>query len=388
MTKRFTYFNEQNQKFEILPGAKRELREIAKTLGMSGEELAKMALGSSELADKMGKIRFPKLETGNLTEDQQQMIANLSEMKDGKYMIQVERRDKKGRGLGEFDFKDIETLKQKDIDSLLQQNKDSTKTLEETAQDQLTVQKRSFNQLETIASSVRGGLASSRIIREGAETLTSEADKLAETLTSKLTSKKVRESADELTPLLADFGKTMIDLFKGEISQEDAENKGNALDKFFKDKFGVGMETLDELFEKAKTGYDEIIETVANSTNPTASNTNPSIMTSSNQTVNPTDVLQRSGDQFQILQNVVDYGNLNNLNNQPQSEVIHRHDDMNFKITIDAPAGMDSAALTEVVTKMLKDPNVVANFMSKQQQMQNNYGVTGGNVGSYSSTAN
>ena len=90
MSKRFTYFNEQNQKFEILPGAKLQLREVAKELGMSADELARMAIGSSDLSKKMNEIKFPELDTGPITEDQRMMIANLSEMKDGEYKIKIQ----------------------------------------------------------------------------------------------------------------------------------------------------------------------------------------------------------------------------------------------------------------------------------------------------------
>jgi hypothetical protein len=417
MSKRFTYFNEQNQKFEIMPGAKRELREIAGVIGMSADELAKMALGSSTLADKMSKIRFPTLKT-DITEDQKELIANMSEMKDGKYMIQVERRDEQGRGLGEFDFKDVSLLDDTDIKNLKDQYSESNKTLEETAKDQLTIQKRSLGQLEAIASSFRGGAATSKIVRKGSESLAEQFDNLANVLTSKLTSKKVRETGDELTPLFANFGKTMVDLLSGKISQEEAENRGKDLDKFFKDKFGVGMKTLDELFEKAITGYDEIIETVANSTKKetTASNLRASNTTSPTQTVNPTDVLQREVDNsFGIFQNIQDFlklnetqkpqsevlpkNNLNTLNtvnlesnpiavnSKSPIEVFHKFENINFNVKVDAPIGTNTALLTEAIDKALRDPNVLAKLTLNTQQMQNNYGITGGKVGEYVSTA-
>jgi len=84
MSKQFVHLNEKGQ-FEILPGAKRQMREIEKSLGLSTGTLAKMALSSAELDEKMSKIKFPEI----ATEEQKKLLANISEMKDGKVMIDV-----------------------------------------------------------------------------------------------------------------------------------------------------------------------------------------------------------------------------------------------------------------------------------------------------------
>jgi len=232
MSKRFTYFNEQNQKFEIMPGAKRELREIAGAMGLNADELAKMALGSSTLADKMSKIRFPTLKT-DITEDQKELIANMSEMKDGKYMIKVERRDKEGRGLGEFDSKDVSLLDDTDIENLKKQYSESNKTLEETAQDQLTIQKRMLNEMESVASSLRGGLATSRPVRKGIEEVIKFKDKTIEPITDAATSKNARELIDDIVTDLANYTKNKT---SGQYSDEEIKKQEDAINEKYKDK--------------------------------------------------------------------------------------------------------------------------------------------------------
>ena len=88
MMKQFTQLNEEGN-FQIAPGAKRQLREIASGLNMSYEELTKMGLASADLDKKLSSIRFPD----TFTDDQKQMISNLSEMKDGEYVMTIDDKE-------------------------------------------------------------------------------------------------------------------------------------------------------------------------------------------------------------------------------------------------------------------------------------------------------
>jgi hypothetical protein len=90
MTKQFVELNEKGQ-FQIAPAAKRQLREISKELGISYQELTKMALGSSELEQKLSKIKFPD---NAFTEEQQTMIANMAEMDaKGEYKLKLDGKE-------------------------------------------------------------------------------------------------------------------------------------------------------------------------------------------------------------------------------------------------------------------------------------------------------
>jgi hypothetical protein len=85
MTQQFVQMGKDGN-FEIAPGAKRQLREIAKETGIAYDELTKMAIGSKELDDKLTKIKFPD----TFTEDQKTMIANMAEMgKDGEFKLTI-----------------------------------------------------------------------------------------------------------------------------------------------------------------------------------------------------------------------------------------------------------------------------------------------------------
>jgi hypothetical protein len=61
VSKEFTKLKADGSGFEILPGAKRRLREVASAMGMSADELANMSIKSADLDMKMSKIKFPSL---------------------------------------------------------------------------------------------------------------------------------------------------------------------------------------------------------------------------------------------------------------------------------------------------------------------------------------
>lgn len=135
MSKQFVRLNEQGQ-FEIMPGAKRQLREIEKSLGMSTGSLAKMALSSAEAEEKMKRIQFPDF----ASEEQKKAIASLAQMKDGKMMIEVDGvQTEMSEALGRIDSKEK-------IDELIK--KTAPKSMEQLAVEQLDVQKRIAAALE------------------------------------------------------------------------------------------------------------------------------------------------------------------------------------------------------------------------------------------------
>jgi hypothetical protein len=77
VTKEFTKFNETSGKFEIMPGSKRRLREIAKEMQIPAEELAEMSIKAADFDMKMKQIEFPSLATDQETKE---MIAGMAKM--------------------------------------------------------------------------------------------------------------------------------------------------------------------------------------------------------------------------------------------------------------------------------------------------------------------
>ena len=131
LTKTFTKFNQESGKFEILPGEKRRIREIAKEMGILPEKLAEMSIKAAEFDRKMKSIEFP---TAN--KEEQELIASLSQISGGTAVIEIEGK-----------MKDVSKLTSDDIKSLKDQEAEANKSIEELAGEQL-------NQLEELNANV------------------------------------------------------------------------------------------------------------------------------------------------------------------------------------------------------------------------------------------
>jgi hypothetical protein len=129
--KEFTRMNETTGQMEILPGAKRRMREVADAVGMTAKEFASMALKAGDFDRKMQQIQFPSLATDQETKE---MIAGMAQLKDGKAQINV-----KNEATGEFELKQVDQLTSKDIESLKKTQEEDSMTIEEVAKEQLSV---------------------------------------------------------------------------------------------------------------------------------------------------------------------------------------------------------------------------------------------------------
>jgi hypothetical protein len=131
LSKEFTTFNEKTGKMEILPGAKRRLREVAKELGMNADEFAKMSIQASDFDRKLKQIRMPALAEGD--EATKELIASMAQLDErGVATIQV-----KDVETGIVSEKKVEELTPDDIKNLQKANEESSKSIEEIAINQL-----------------------------------------------------------------------------------------------------------------------------------------------------------------------------------------------------------------------------------------------------------
>ena len=126
----FTRFNEKTGKMEILPGAKRRMREVASAVGMTAEEFSKMALRSADFEMKLKQIKMPDIAQGS--EETKELIASMAQMKDGVATIQV-----KDSETGVVTEKKVEELTPDDIKELQKANEESSKSIEDIAINQL-----------------------------------------------------------------------------------------------------------------------------------------------------------------------------------------------------------------------------------------------------------
>lgn len=154
MTKSFVKFDEKSKSFQIAPGAKGQLMEIASELNMNYEDLVKMGKSAAELQDKMSKIHFP---SDAFTEEQKTLIANMAEMDaGGEYKLRI---DGKELGLDEAMIK-IQSMDEESRKKFLADSK--PKTMEEMAKEQLTAAQRTAAAVESLANREGAAQASSK----------------------------------------------------------------------------------------------------------------------------------------------------------------------------------------------------------------------------------
>jgi hypothetical protein len=182
--------------FEIMPGAKRQLREISQAMGISYDQLTKMALGSADLDKKMKEISFP-----SATEDQKKMIANMAEMgKGGTYEIKT--------AAGET--KDVSQLTGPEIEALEKMANTAPPTMEELAKQQLSATEAVTAAINSLGDRTGLGLAGSKTGGEFLTTARKTGEALSnipsEGLSSKNIAKEIDKFSDTVMGALQQYG--------------------------------------------------------------------------------------------------------------------------------------------------------------------------------------
>ena len=237
VTKEFTKFNEANGKFEIMPGSKRRLREIAKEMGIPAEELASMSIKAADFDMKMKQIQFPSLATDDETKE---MIAGMAQLKDGKAMINV-----KNEQTGEVELKQVDQLTATDLESLKKQQEDGSKSIEEIALDQLSVSEQIRNNTAGYMKTIEYGKATSEPLEKLFGTVMGSQATLTRNLANQATTKGVRETFTEI-------GQPVEDYIVGGI--EGNKEKQRSAEQSF-------MKALDNAEQKLTASSQEFINT-------------------------------------------------------------------------------------------------------------------------------
>ena len=194
MSKQFTTLNEKGQ-FEIMPGAKRQLAAVAEAMGMMPDKLAKMALSSAELGDKLSKISF----SDNFSEDEKTMMANMAEMGEGgEYKISMTTAKGKETLSMEDAMAEIERMGKEERAQFFESQK--PKDISQLAEDQLSVSQSMDASLKSIerkfAYPMASAKATGKIQKEFKKGYTGLADTFDNDM---LKPKKIRTELDKLT---------------------------------------------------------------------------------------------------------------------------------------------------------------------------------------------
>ena len=412
MTKQFTYFDEKNQKFQILPGAQRQMREIGKELNINADELAKMALGSSELNKKMSEIRFPTLDTGPMSEEQKQMIANMSELRDGKYSVMVEQKDAQGFKTGIMKEKAITELSEEDIKTLSESSK--PKALEDIAKEQLTALNRIAGAVTSTATAPKAALFGSAIGQAARGGVYRTESGAADIAGKALKPDELKKFVNDMTQSFKDYGSKMMSGDK-----EGAEKVALGMEAKLKGVGEDGLKKAQEMFKEVSGIVGVEAKRFFHVGNPPATNTT---QTTSQQSQEPKGsfMQQLGGNAFDNVNqgkagesqpvNSSQVSNLNNQtvnttnNNQQTStnqsnvltdvmskalppQIVEHKFDGTITIKVDVPPGVDSAYVTKTINDMVNSPAFTDKMMKSQEVMANNYGLTGGKVSAYSNSS-
>jgi hypothetical protein len=234
ISKEFTKFNEANGKFEIMPGAKRRLREVAHELGLEADELAKMSINAADFDKKMSQIEFPELAQDKETKE---MIASMAQLKDGKAMINI-----KNEQTGEVELKQVNQLTPKDIESLKVSQEESGKSVEQLAVDQLDELKQIKGYMAGTVKAAEYGKATTPALSRLFYGLKEVEKSVAKRTSEQVTTQGVRNTVGGLTQPIEDVA---MAAYKGdEIGMANAgasfiENSKSLVDK--------GIATLNEV---------------------------------------------------------------------------------------------------------------------------------------------
>lgn len=244
MSKTFVEFNEQTKSFQIAPGAKRQLQEVASALGMQPEAFAKMAKAAAEMDDKLQKIRFPD----TFSEDQKKFVANMAEMGEGgEYMLRVDNKDLKLDEAMKL-FEEQPELYKKFVED------SKPKSIEDLAKSQLTVTERMAANVNAIANRFGAAVASSQTQEQANQASIELTNTLPKLLSGeKLQVTGMREAGDKVAQ---DFIK---DLQKGDFLAA-ATNAEKGTEDYFKGAFGQAVDGAKLAFNDLSKSSNPLIK--------------------------------------------------------------------------------------------------------------------------------
>lgn len=394
MTQQFVRFNEDQKKFEILPGAKRQLREIANEIGIPYKELTKMALGGADLQKKLSEISFPDFV---MNEDQKEFIANMAQMNErGEYTVKVKEEQD---GVMMEVNKNISQLTKTQLDELQRQQEEVTgKTIEELTIEQMGYIEAITRDVQSLVYKPQAAVASSTTVEDMQKNFLKLTGILSAPTREKPTTTTPRTAEINVGELRRIYDKSVdfgINLFKGLADPthdfSDAIKSGtealNVYNRAFKNYGERYMEGIERQSKKAypETKSESSIESLFRKFLETQSNEPPKFnmpdMDKMRQDLQS--ISGATGARLDILPN-----NQNSLqgtalvdfmaNATSKQTVTTTNENKNISgeivvnVKIDAPTGMDTAMLNKAV----RDTNFLQNLKIGLDKVASNYNTT------------
>jgi hypothetical protein len=383
LAKQYTYMDEKTGTFQIMPGARRQLKEVADALGIDRKEFEKMALETSKLEDKMSKISFPDLD---ISKEDKEQLANLAQLqiKDGKQEYVVNYTDKDGvlktEKLSEIGTEQLALIKEQ---NKAVEGKDPQEQLVNIAKDQLgqfgrlaAANERIANTIPLTIASSKGGEAGLKFaadtntgiaeaaamafgpkssFKTGMDDFGSDAKKIGGLLTTSVT-----EIVTTLTSMSATLFKSTLEFTTTLANQitnlkiDPEELKKKAKDGFYAPSDGIksvndGFKQPQQIGDSLKTPtgtfdiYEKDYMLIATQL--------PEVLQKSSETGMKNVLNEKMGDISSIISGALSNINTNSNKENSQSqkqEVVHT---VNFKISVDGPKNKLTDMLVEELPK-------------------------------------
>jgi hypothetical protein len=263
LSKQYTVFNEDTKQFEIMPGARKQLNEVAKSLGMSYDEFARMSLESSKMEKKLSEIDFSRFNM-NMTEEQKALITNMAEMNtQGEYVVKV--KDEKGIEIE----KAISELNQGDLEELQKQTLTDGEKMYDIASQSLSQLERIGNLQETVSNSMSTMLATGEVGNTVLQKLVEGNDKLYGVTADnrmggvlEVLSLNNKEMSQNQTNLAKTMGEMMQAASEGDIATAGVKYL-ESMKQMFGSVLTPGLEKTGVGADLKSGNYDEIIGKIA-----------------------------------------------------------------------------------------------------------------------------
>ena len=364
----FVSFNKNLGEFQIMPGEKRRLREVAEALGMTSDELAKMSLNASNLDYKMKQIKFAP---GTSKEDRE-MIASMAQInKKGMAEVKVKQMkevDGKQVFTGEYEMVEVGKLTTDQLKLLKESQELQGKSMEELAIDQLSSLQSIDAKISATLTAMGFGAATTTLMQTGYEEITTGARKKAfEAPESKdgIVKEEFRES-ENIRVGLNVLGDKLGNLTDG-ISKlyEEAKNVTSASDV---------MELLNTTFDKlSKAGSNFSIDDLKKEikdkspeldtllTKNSVSDKNNTTISTSNNAVNSNSVVNNATP-ASVVQN------------KPLESNVNLSNKVDVNVTMDPSIRNEALTtlMTDAIRKYYEDPSKMAEFIKDINRIQTN----------------
>jgi hypothetical protein len=207
VAKQFTYFDDETKSFKINRQGVLTLREMEQAAGLAQGSMSKMGLAAAELDERLSQIS-PSIKFKN--EEDKQYLANIGAMSEGgDYVVKLKGSDE--------DIK-LSEITQTQFDKLIDEQKAGSKSIEETAREQLTNTQTLNNNVAAIKSIMMGATLTSDASMDITEGLRQGYDAFLRAGGQQMNVEEFRKTANENAEVLK---KDLIESIKrGETSPE------------------------------------------------------------------------------------------------------------------------------------------------------------------------